>query len=93
MRARARATCGLATGAAPSATRPSTPRAANVAFGWWSHDLGGFAPSTYPAHGFIDGDLIESFLDLPRTMMDHVAGEMGMDTEDISKMIEDIRLY
>lgn len=46
-----------------------------------------------PMHGFIDGDLIESFLDLPRTMMDHVAGEMGMDTEDISKMIEDIRLY
>lgn len=46
-----------------------------------------------PMHGFIDGDLVESFLDLPRGVMDQVAEEMGMDAEDISKMIEDIRLY
>ena len=46
-----------------------------------------------PMHGFIDGDLIESFLDLPRGVMDQVAGEMGIGTEEISKMIEDIRLY
>ena len=46
-----------------------------------------------PMHGFIDGDLIESFLEMPRGAMDDVAAQMGMGTEEISKMIEDIRLY
>ena len=42
----------------------------------------------YPAHGFLDGDLIESFLDLDHATMETVIAEMnrdgGWETDDIS---------
>jgi DNA damage-binding protein 1 len=34
---------------------------------------------THPAHGFVDGDLVESFLDMDRTTMDAVVHEMNRD--------------
>jgi DNA damage-binding protein 1 len=33
----------------------------------------------HPAHGFVDGDLVESFLDLDRGTMDAVVNEMNRD--------------
>ena len=33
----------------------------------------------HPAHGFVDGDLVESFLDLDRTTMEAVVHEMNRD--------------
>jgi len=33
----------------------------------------------HPAHGFVDGDLVESFLDLDRSMMEAVCAEMNRD--------------
>jgi DNA damage-binding protein 1 len=33
----------------------------------------------HPAHGFVDGDLVESFLDLDRSTMDAVVNEMNRD--------------
>ena len=33
----------------------------------------------HPAHGFIDGDLVEGFLDLDRSTMDAVVTEMNRD--------------
>lgn len=43
---------------------------------------------TVDAVSFIDGDLIELFLDLPRSRQDEVARSMEMSTEDICKRIE-----
>ena len=42
--------------------------------------------------GFIDGDLIEQFLDLKRDAMDRVAAVMGPDAsvEDLSRVVEDL---
>jgi DNA damage-binding protein 1 len=42
------------------------------------------------ASGFIDGDLIESYLDLKKEKMDQVAQLMGMDPEDLSKQVEEL---
>jgi DNA damage-binding protein 1 len=33
----------------------------------------------HPAHGFVDGDLVESFLDLDRSVMEAIAAEMNRD--------------
>ncbi|XP_062512905.1 DNA damage-binding protein 1-like [Corticium candelabrum] len=55
--------------------------------------------SFYPSQGFVDGDLIEMFLDLPRSVMEQVISglqieEGGMkkeaSIEDIVKIVEDL---
>lgn len=43
-----------------------------------------------PAHGFIDGDLVESFLDLNRGKMEEVAKPLGITVENLRKRIEDL---
>lgn len=42
------------------------------------------------AHNFLDGDLIESFLDLKRDKMCEVSGLVGVSVEDLCKTIEDL---
>lgn len=44
------------------------------------------------SRGFIDGDLIEQFLDLKRDGMDQVAAAMGPDAsvEELSRVVEDL---
>ena len=42
------------------------------------------------ASGFIDGDLIESYLDLKKESMDQVAQLMNMDAEELSKQVEEL---
>jgi len=42
------------------------------------------------ASGFIDGDLIESYLDLRKERMDQVAQLMDMDAEELSKQVEEL---
>ena len=42
------------------------------------------------ASGFIDGDLIESYLDLKKERMDEVAQLMGMDADELSKQVEEL---
>jgi len=42
------------------------------------------------ASGFIDGDLIESYLDLKKERMDEVARLMSMDAEELSKQVEEL---
>jgi DNA damage-binding protein 1 len=34
---------------------------------------------THPAHGFVDGDLVETFVDLDRSLMEAVVKEMNRD--------------
>lgn len=46
--------------------------------------------SSQPAMGFIDGDLIETFLDLSRDRMEQVAKDLNEDVEDLVKMIEEL---
>jgi len=43
-----------------------------------------------PAKGFIDGDLVESFLDLSPGKMQEVASIVGVSVEDLCKRIEDL---
>ncbi|EDO27988.1 predicted protein, partial [Nematostella vectensis] len=52
-----------------------------------------------PAHGFIDGDLIESFLDLPRARMEEVVTGLQIDdggmkkectVDDLVKTVEEL---
>lgn len=53
-----------------------------------------------PATGFVDGDLIESFLDLPRSSMEEVASGLQIDdgsgmkkectVEDLVKVVEEL---
>ena len=46
---------------------------------------------TVEAHHFIDGDLIEMFLDLRREKMDEVATLVGsVSTEEICKTVEEL---
>ena len=45
---------------------------------------------TVPAHGFIDGDLVESFLDLNRAGQEKVSKEVDVAVEDLCKRIEDL---
>jgi len=46
--------------------------------------------SSQPAIGFIDGDLVETFLDLSRDKMDLVAKDVNLPVEDLVKMIEEL---
>lgn len=45
---------------------------------------------TEEASGFIDGDLIESFLDLKEEKRDQVAALMGIGAEDLGKQVEEL---
>ena len=49
---------------------------------------------TEDAMNFIDGDLIETFLDLKKESMDQVAQMMAVDAEELCKQVEELaRLY
>lgn len=43
-----------------------------------------------PCRNFVDGDLIEQFLELHQDSMDKVAQEMDVDVEEIIKRVEDM---
>ncbi len=45
-----------------------------------------------PSQNFVDGDLIEQFLDLKRDSMERVAREMGegVTSEDLLRMVEEL---
>lgn len=45
---------------------------------------------TVDARNFLDGDLIESFLDLSRTRMDEISKSMGVSVEELSKRVEEL---
>ncbi|EEC79792.1 hypothetical protein OsI_21216 [Oryza sativa Indica Group] len=45
---------------------------------------------TSEARNFLDGDLIESFLDLSRNKMEEVAKGMGVPVEELSKRVEEL---
>ena len=45
---------------------------------------------TVEARGFIDGDLVESFLDLDRSKMEEVAKAVDTSVEELTKAIEDV---
>ncbi|WVZ99800.1 hypothetical protein U9M48_045048 [Paspalum notatum var. saurae] len=45
---------------------------------------------TAEARNFLDGDLIESFLDLSRSKMEEVSKAMGVSVEELSKRVEEL---
>ena len=45
---------------------------------------------TVEAKNFLDGDLIESFLDLNRTKMDEISKQMGVPVEELCKRVEEL---
>ncbi|WOL18645.1 DNA damage-binding protein 1 [Canna indica] len=45
---------------------------------------------TVDARNFLDGDLIESFLDLSRNKMDEIASSMGVSLEELSRRVEEL---
>ncbi|XP_074558641.1 DNA damage-binding protein 1a [Curcuma longa] len=45
---------------------------------------------TADARNFLDGDLIESFLDLSRSRMDDIASSMGVTLEELCKRVEEL---
>ena len=45
---------------------------------------------TVRSHGFIDGDLIETFLDLPRHESEAICIQMGLQKSEILKAVEEI---
>ncbi|URE33533.1 DNA damage-binding protein [Musa troglodytarum] len=45
---------------------------------------------TVDARNFLDGDLIESFLDLSRSRMDEIASSMGVPLEELCKKVEEL---
>ncbi|KAJ8762650.1 hypothetical protein K2173_010671 [Erythroxylum novogranatense] len=45
---------------------------------------------TAEAKNFLDGDLIESFLDLSRTRMDEISKSMGVSAEELCKRVEEL---
>lgn len=45
---------------------------------------------TSEAKNFLDGDLIESFLDLGRGKMDEISKQMGVSVEELCKRIEEL---
>ncbi|CAM8960716.1 unnamed protein product [Rhodiola kirilowii] len=45
---------------------------------------------TADARGFLDGDLIESFLDLNRSRMDDISKSMGVSVEELSRRVEEL---
>lgn len=46
--------------------------------------------SSSPAQGFIDGDLVETFLDLSRDKMEQVANQTNVPVEELVKMVEEL---
>jgi len=44
-----------------------------------------------PSKGFLDGDLIESFLDLKPAKMEQVANAVGVTVEELSKRVEELQ--
>lgn len=46
--------------------------------------------SSQPAVGFIDGDLVETFLDLSRSRMDQVAQDTEIPVDELIKLIEEL---
>eukprot|EP00281_Chroomonas_sp_CCMP1168_P025534 CAMPEP_0206228886 /NCGR_PEP_ID=MMETSP0047_2-20121206/9404_1 /ASSEMBLY_ACC=CAM_ASM_000192 /TAXON_ID=195065 /ORGANISM="Chroomonas mesostigmatica_cf, Strain CCMP1168" /LENGTH=1100 /DNA_ID=CAMNT_0053652151 /DNA_START=70 /DNA_END=3372 /DNA_ORIENTATION=+ len=44
-----------------------------------------------PSKGFLDGDLIESFLDLRRDKMEEVARAVGVSADELSKRVEELQ--
>lgn len=45
---------------------------------------------TYDCKGFVDGDLIEQFLDLKRDSMEKVAKDMGVSVEELLRVVEEL---
>ena len=45
---------------------------------------------TVDAHNFVDGDLIEAFLELPAELMQEVADAMAVSVEELSKRVRDL---
>ncbi|GMN54597.1 hypothetical protein TIFTF001_023722 [Ficus carica] len=45
---------------------------------------------TVEAKNFLDGDLIESFLDLNRSKMDEISKQMGVSVEELCKRVEEL---
>lgn len=45
---------------------------------------------TYDCKNFVDGDLIEQFLDLKRDSMERVANDMGSTVEELLRMVEEL---
>ena len=45
---------------------------------------------TTDATNFVDGDLIETFLDLPREKMEEVVAGLEVSVEELTKMIEEL---
>lgn len=45
---------------------------------------------TVEAKNFLDGDLIESFLDLSRGKMDEISKHVGVSVEELSKRVEEL---
>ncbi|KAF5752708.1 hypothetical protein HS088_TW01G00624 [Tripterygium wilfordii] len=45
---------------------------------------------TVDAKNFLDGDLIEAFLDLSRSRMDEISRAMGVSVEELSKRVEEL---
>jgi DNA damage-binding protein 1 len=45
---------------------------------------------TVASHSFLDGDLIEQFLDLRRDKMDECVAGLGVTVEDMCKKVEDL---
>jgi len=48
-------------------------------------------PAGRPSKGFVDGDLIESFLDLKPQKMEQVANAVGVTVEELSKRVEELQ--
>lgn len=40
--------------------------------------------------GFVDGDLVEAFLDLERGVRDVVCGDVGVGVDDVLKIVQDL---
>ena len=66
----------------------------------WAQGVGGLLHSewrafqndrkTVEAHNFVDGDLVEAFLELPADKMQLVADEMAVSVEELSKRVRDL---
>ncbi|KAF3450343.1 hypothetical protein FNV43_RR06423 [Rhamnella rubrinervis] len=45
---------------------------------------------TVEARNFLDGDLIESFVDLSRSKMDEISKQMNVPVEELCKRVEEL---
>lgn len=43
-----------------------------------------------PARGFVDGDLVEQYLDLPREAAEAVAAEVGLPADELARRVEEL---